>query len=498
MKEQKQCGSSYGNIFKTTFLFGFVQVFNIIVKVGLNKIVAILLGAEGMGIMGIYNSVSQMIKTGAGLGVNQSAVRDISEANAVNNRNVFSKIISLTNKVILFTSALGIFVTIILSPFLSKWSFGDYSYTIAFIWISIVVGLNVFTDGQLAILKGMRQLRALAKASVWGSLAGLLTAIPFYYFFGKGGIIPSLIMSAFAALFFSNYYVQKIEYEKVKLTIKEIYQGSKLMVKMGIALMLVSFIGATFDMIVAAFISNQGGLADVGFYNAGATIITSYFGIIITAMSTDYYPRISAINDNNERLKEEMDKQTETGLIMVFPLVVLFVFLSPFFIELLYSNEFYSTNEYTDYAMIGTVIIVVSNCMGMILLAKQASNIFIISVLSQRIILIAVYLLLYKHFGLMGLGFSYIINGVIHIAFMTVILKHFYNISLARRVVLLLFIVIIMTLIAIAVRSINSAYIRYLVGFALFFLTCIYSLRYLKNKMDIDLILVLKNKIKKQ
>ena len=41
--------SGYKNIFKTTFLFGFVQVFNIFVKVGINKVVAILLGTAGMG-----------------------------------------------------------------------------------------------------------------------------------------------------------------------------------------------------------------------------------------------------------------------------------------------------------------------------------------------------------------------------------------------------------------------------------------------------------------
>lgn len=39
--------SGYKNIFKTTFLFGFVQVFNIFVKVGINKVVAILLGTAG-------------------------------------------------------------------------------------------------------------------------------------------------------------------------------------------------------------------------------------------------------------------------------------------------------------------------------------------------------------------------------------------------------------------------------------------------------------------
>lgn len=90
MSESKT--SSYGNIFKTTFLFGFVQIFNIIVKVGLNKVVAMLLGAEGMGIIGIYNSAIQMIRTGASLGVNQSAVRDISEANACNDNVRFPEL----------------------------------------------------------------------------------------------------------------------------------------------------------------------------------------------------------------------------------------------------------------------------------------------------------------------------------------------------------------------------------------------------------------------
>ena len=498
MEEQEKTSTSYGNIFKTTFLFGFVQVFNIIVKVGLNKVVAFLLGAEGMGIIGIYNSAVQMIRTGAGLGVNQSAVRDISEANAKGEKETFSRIISLTNKVILFTSLLGIGVTIILSPFLSKWSFGDHSYTLAFIWLSLVVGLNIFTEGQLAILKGMRQLRALAKASIWGSLAGLISAVPFYYMWGKGGIIPSLIISALAALFFSNLYVRRINYDRVSLSAKEILSGSKSMVKMGVALMLVGFLGAIFDMIVAAFISRQGSLADVGFYNAGATIISGYFGIVITAMSTDYYPRISAVHNDNDKLKEEMNRQSETGLIMIFPLVILFVFLSPFFINILYSSEFVLTNDYTDYAMIGTVIIVVSNCMGMILLAKQASNIFILSVLGQRIILIGIYLLGYTYFGLKGLGFAYIATGVVHITFMTVILRHFYNIRLAGRVYKLLILIIICTIATIYVRTIEIQTVKYTIGSIIFILSCIYTLEYMKKKMSLNFLTAIKNRIRKK
>ncbi|MEI3421301.1 MAG: hypothetical protein V8R91_09785 [Butyricimonas faecihominis] len=80
-----------------------------------------------------------------------------------------------------------------------------------------------FSDGQLAILTGMRKLRQLAKASMIGSVVGLLSAVPFYYFFGKNGIVPSLLVTAFSSLFFSSYFVWKIKYDKIKLSIKELY-----------------------------------------------------------------------------------------------------------------------------------------------------------------------------------------------------------------------------------------------------------------------------------
>lgn len=490
--------TSYGNIFKTTFLFGFVQVFNIIVKVGINKIVALLLGANGMGVIGLYNTAINTIKTGTGLGVSQSAVRDISEANACKDDKRFSRIISVTNRVILFTSLLGIILTIALSPVLSKWQFGNYDYTIAFIWLSIVVGVNILSEGQLAILKGMRQLRALAKASMIGSVVGLLSAIPFYYFFGEGGIVPSLIITAFASLFFSNLYVRRIKYERVKLSFKEIVKEGSPMVKMGVALMLVGFIGSVFDLIVASYISRSGSIEDVGLYNAGATIISGYFGVVITAMSTDYYPRISAVYNDNKMLKVEMDKQSESGLVMIFPLVVLFVFLSRFFIRLLYSQEFDESNQYTDYAMIGTIITVVSNCMGMILLAKQAARIFILSVFGQRTLLVGVYLVLYNYLGLLGLGIAHICTGVVHLLFMTVILNHFYKIRLGKRIYQLLFLIIAVTIVTMFVRKIGIEWVKYSLGIVLLIFASLFSFFYMKKNMNIDLFAVVKSKLFKK
>lgn len=90
--------SSYRSIFKSTFLFGFVQVFNIVMKAAINKAVAILLGTEGMGVISLYNSAVNMLRTVAGLGIPQSAVRDVAEANATCEIEKLNRIITVTKK----------------------------------------------------------------------------------------------------------------------------------------------------------------------------------------------------------------------------------------------------------------------------------------------------------------------------------------------------------------------------------------------------------------
>ena len=54
MQGNKELSTSYNRIFKSTILFSVVQVINVLAKVGLNKAVALFIGAEGLGIIGLY------------------------------------------------------------------------------------------------------------------------------------------------------------------------------------------------------------------------------------------------------------------------------------------------------------------------------------------------------------------------------------------------------------------------------------------------------------
>lgn len=497
MGKNNKTETSYSNIFKSTFLFSFVQVIRILVGVIKNKIVAILLGAEGMGIMSIFMNAMNFIKTGAGLGISQSAVKDISEANASEDNGKISRTISIVLRVVMLTSLLGAAVTVFLSPFLSNWGFGDNKYTISFIFLGIAVFFEVFVENQLAILKGMRQLRSLAKASIWGSLIGLLTGVPLYYLFGVKGIVPSFIVTAFTIFLVTRYYVNQVRYDRINIPLKQVFRDSSSMVKMGISLMLVSLIGTLFALIIAAYLRSHGGLNIVGYYNAGEVIVGSYIGVIITAMSTDYYPRISAVNNDNKKLTEEVNSQSEVGLLMAFPLVIIFVFFSPLFVNILYTEEFQETINYTDFAIIGSVIIICSNCMGMILLAKQASSIFLVSVIGQRILCLTAFILLYNAYGLRGLGYAYIFLGLLHIVLMSLIMKVKYGIQFNKRVIVQLILVVSFILLSRYARGIENVYWRYSMGMTLIVLTTVYSYLYMKKNMDIDIITSFINRTKR-
>ena len=487
--------TSYGTIFKTTFLFGFVQVFKAVVSILKNKIAAVLIGPEGMGILGIYQSVISMIQTGAGLGVNQSAVRDVSEANASGNTNIISKIISVVNKVILYTGLLGCVVTLCLSYWLSDWTFEDNTHIISYCILSLAIALNIIDETKQAILKGMRQLRVLAKAGMIGSAAGLFATAPLYYFFGKDGIVPALLIASIVAVLVSSHYVEKIGYTKIDISFKETMLSGSPMIKMGMALMAITFLQYLVALIVNVFIRSKGGLTDVGLYSAGNTIINSYFGVIITALMTDYYPRIAAVNNDNAAIQEELNRQSLVTLVLTCPMFVLFMTLQSFFIQLLYTEGFLPAVEFMQWGIYFTLITIVSNQVDMILIAKYQSKIMLAISLAVRAFQVLLSIVLYSLMGLKGLGIAYLVLGVLHMVIMCSVVYHLYAIRFTQQFVKLALFVLGFAVCSSFVQAFMSGISYYVITALLLMMSLFFSLYVSKKQIGIDFLSMVKGKI---
>ena len=130
---------SYTHILKATSLFGGVQVFKILISIIRVKIVAILLGSVGMGIIGLLNTTIQVVSEIVKLGLDTSAVKEIAHVNSSKDEKKIAETVSVLEKFIWITAIIGAVFTIVFSAVLSKLTFGNTEYTFEFIWLAIAI-----------------------------------------------------------------------------------------------------------------------------------------------------------------------------------------------------------------------------------------------------------------------------------------------------------------------------------------------------------------------
>ena len=71
--------NTYKSILKSSGLIAYVQIFQMALGLVRNKVVALVLGASGFGIWGLFNTFMEMVTTFSTLGIDQSGVRDIAQ-----------------------------------------------------------------------------------------------------------------------------------------------------------------------------------------------------------------------------------------------------------------------------------------------------------------------------------------------------------------------------------------------------------------------------------
>lgn len=410
MTVQQKDTSSYRSIFKATSLFGGVQVYNIIIGIIKSKIIAVLLGTAGMGIMGLYQSTIGFIQGLTSMGLGQSAVRDVSEANATGNTERIKHIVAVLKKLVWLTGILGMGICLVFSPFLSRFTFGNYDYTIPFILLSSTLLIDQIRIGQGVLLQGLRRLKDLAKASTIGATLGLIISIPFYYLFKVNGIAPTLVLTSIAYLIVNWFFVKKIKIQRKQVSIRTSLQDGRLMMKMGIAMTVNNIIVLGMAYLLRWFIRFQGGIEEVGLFTAGFTIVNTYAGMVFNAMATDYYPRLAAVNQDNNKGNLLINQQIEIATLIVAPLMVLCIVFMPLVIKILYSDQFLQANTFIIWASAGIVFKTISWALSYNFIAKGKARQFIINEIVAQLYSLPLQFGGYYLMGLKGLGIAFLVS----------------------------------------------------------------------------------------
>lgn len=412
----KNAQDSYTHILKYTSLFGGVQGLAILVGIIRNKLVAVLLGPDGMGLVSLFNSTIKLMSDSTNFGISMSAVKNISEAYDRDDQEAIGRNIAIVRLWSVMAAALGTLLCVVLSPLLSRFTFSWDGHTLHFILLSPVVGLTALTGGELAILKGTRQLRALAASSVYGVLGALLVSVPLYYFFGQKAIVPSLLLLALLQLVITLAY--SFRRYPLHLTFRRsLLTDGYSMIRLGVAFVVAGMLGSGADFLIRAYLNNVAELDTVGLYNAAFMMTMTYVGMVFSAMETDYFPRLSGINQFGVTFNTTVNRQIEVMLLLVSPLLVAFLIGLPILLPMLYSGRFMPALGMMQVVVLAMYLRAMKLPVQYIPLAKGDSRSYLLVEAVYDVLLVVSVIVLFERFGLTGAGVAIFLAGLADLFF---------------------------------------------------------------------------------
>lgn len=399
----KENDELYSHVLKFTGLFGGVQGLNVVIGLVRNKFVALLLGPGGMGLVSLFNTTVQFISQATHLGISFSAVRHISEYYDADNTEKVAHYVKVVRGWCLLTALVGMLVCVVLGPFLSSATFSWGDHTLHFVLLAPAIGMIAITGGETAILKGQRKLGALALVQVVAALASLVISIPIYYFFWQAGIVPVIVLMAFVTMCATLWFSLRLFPLQFGGTYGILGEGME-MVRLGVAYTLAAVIGTASEMLIRSYLNVVGDLDVLGLYNAGYMLTITYAGMVFSAMETDYYPRLSAVQHDIRATNETVNRQMEVSLLLVSPMLAALIIALPVVVPLLFSQEFLPVVGMAQVAALAMYMKVLTLPVAYITLARGYSLSYLFLETSYFVAFVILIFFGYRYWGLFGTG----------------------------------------------------------------------------------------------
>ena len=261
--EIKSKENSHKTILNATGIFGFAQAMKMLVSIVGSKFVAIFLGPFGIGIVGLLNNTVAIISSLTSFGINITGVREVSMANAENDKIKFSERYIVLQRWSIFTSILGALLTIIFSKLLSELTFGTTNYYFWFVILSVNFIFSNLTSTRIALLQGLRMVKSLAISNVIASILITLITVPIYYFFKFDGIITVILASSVINLLVNLYFTRNIKINKISISIADTFQRGKPLMKMGFLLSINVIFGQICSYLIKLYLNGNGSSAGI-------------------------------------------------------------------------------------------------------------------------------------------------------------------------------------------------------------------------------------------
>ena len=202
-------GNSYRTILRSSSIMGTASVLNVVIGLVRMKIVAVLLGPAGVGLVGLLHNVMQAGAGIAGMGLGTVGVRQIAEAHGNGRPEDVVRARRALFWGTLVLALLGGLAVFVLREPIARLTLADSSKADMIGWLALGVALTVASVSQGALLNGLRRVGDLARLQVSSALLSSVLGIAAIFAWGEAGLIAFVLSAPLATFLTGHYFVAR-------------------------------------------------------------------------------------------------------------------------------------------------------------------------------------------------------------------------------------------------------------------------------------------------
>jgi PST family polysaccharide transporter len=396
---------SFARILRSSALMGGAQVVILAAAFIRAKLIALILGASGVGLIGIFNAFSGNVAAFAGWGLGTSGVKLIA---AASDEQKPAKIAAV-RRMGWVLSLLGLALALLIFWPVGIATFASSQYAIEMAVIACAVPCVIASSAWSAVLQASGKITSLAKVQIAGALTGLLLGLPAIFLWGAMGIALSILLAAAVPAF----VLWRAARSECQVSANKSAESADLghLVRLGGVLMLVGWLGQFSAYLVRLAIVRHEGLDAAGYYQAAFAISGSLPGFVFAAMGADFFPRVAAAKDEEEA-RQTTEKQIKAGLLLGVPLIMALLTLGKLSIRLLYANGFDAAIPLLAWMTWGVFLRLITWPLGFWLLARGSTRQVVWLEAVGAVVATLLPVLLLPRFGLVSASVAFAIAAV--------------------------------------------------------------------------------------
>ena len=375
------------------------------------KIVAVLVGTAGLGVISYLYNLVQLASSVSSLGIGSGVVKMTSQNLSTGEGKEIDRLKVTSFSPTFWLSVVVSLALIAASKNVSTWLMGDARYAM-YVWlVALSIPCLTLSQSLTSVLNGFKAIREIALITAWSAGITILLVAPLVWKYRVTGMVLHLVLQSVAVLTVTLlYYHRRIPGWGLLRSLS--FRGfdvriARTLAAFGVATFLLNVFQSLTFLLLRKMIQQKFGEHGVGLYQVPYGLTLQYLNIVLISLMTYSLPTMSAIREESS-LNVELNHTLRASVLAIVPIISALLVLKKVLVLLLYSPQFLPSVALLEIQLIGDFFKVVAYVFGVALLSRPRLTAWLILDLFWDALFIGSSYYLLGRMGLVGVAIAFL------------------------------------------------------------------------------------------